>query len=381
MPFLPSGSCSFVRFGVNATRPRNFNTDHLDSLRLHPGIRSGDAELGWAAGDHVLDADFTEMKQIWPDHLAWDLCVKTDKLPADLMKAYYEVELKALCRDNPSGLPSARQKREAKESARERLEQEAKDGRFVKRSLKNCLWDGLRNEVFFGSTSAADHDRFATLFEKSFGAELDLITAGTLALKLHPEAKDEHLSQFVPYVTPEEAGWCPNDAVPDFLGNEFLLWLWFTGDIDTDTIKLPDDSDLTFMFSGGVKVEDPRSISGRGTLNSDSAVRLPEAKVAVKHGKLPRQAALTFVRHDEQFGLILQAESLAVTSCKLPKPPEDIVEHRARLEHRLQALHDLAETIDLLFAAFLNVRLSPMWPMHLSNIQGWLKRAGQRSAA
>lgn len=252
MPFLPSGSCSFVRFGVNATRPRNFNTDHLDLLRLHPGIRSGDAELGWAAGDHVLDADFTEMKQIWPDH---------------------------------------------------------------------------------------------------------------------------------PYVTPEEAGWCPNDAVPDFLGNEFLLWLWFTGDIDTDTIKLPDDSDLTFMFSGGVKVEDPRSISGRGTLNSDSAVRLPEAKVAVKHGKLPRQAALTFVRHDEQFGLILQAESLAVTSCKLPKPPEDIVEHRARLEHRLQALHDLAETIDLLFAAFLNVRLSPMWPMHLSNIQGWLKRAGQRSAA
>lgn len=381
MPFLPSGSCSFVRFAVNAARPRSFGTDHLDSLRLHPGVRSDGAEIDWAAGDHVLDKDFTELKQVWPDHLAWDLRIKTDKLPTDLMKAYYEVELKALCRDNPSGFPSARQKREAKEAARERLEHEARDGRFVKRSVKPCLWDGLRNEVFFGSTSAADHDRLMTLFEKSFGPELDLITAGTLALKLYPEAKDERLSQFVPDVTPEEAGWCPDDQVPDFLGNEFLLWLWYTGDIDTDTIKLGDESDVTFMFSGGVKVEDPKSISGRGTLNSDSAVRLPEAKVAVKHGKLPRQAALTLVRHGEQYGLILQAETLAVTSCKLPKPPEDIVEHRARLEHRLQAIHDLAETIDLLYAAFLAQRMSPMWPMHLSNIQGWLKRAGARSAA
>lgn len=386
MPFLPSGSCSFVRFVVNSAKPRTFDDTHLEALRnrqsgRHRLASADGVDCGWTAGDHVLDLDFTELKQVWPDHLAWDLCIKTDKLPADLMKAYYEVELKALSKGNPGGYPSARQKREAKESARERLEQEAKDGRFIKRSLQGCLWDALRNEVFFSGTSSTNQDRLQSLFEQTFGNDLDLITAGTLALKQYPQAVDEHLSQFVPDVTPDRPGWCPDDSVPDFLGNEFLLWLWYTADIDTDTIKLPDESEATFMFSGGVKVEDPRAVSGRGALNSDSAPRLPEAKVAVKHGKLPRQAALTVVRHDEQFSFLIQAETLAITNCKLPKAPEDITENRSRLEHRLQALHDLAETLDLMFAAFLAKRFSPMWPMDLSNMQGWLRRAGARSAA
>ena len=46
----------------------------------------------------------------------------TDKIPGDLLRAYYAVELKALSKNNPSGFASARQKREAKEIARDRLE-------------------------------------------------------------------------------------------------------------------------------------------------------------------------------------------------------------------------------------------------------------------
>ena len=55
------------------------------------------------------------------DTLTFDLRVDTDKIPSDLLRAYYAVELKALSKNNPSGFASARQKREAKEIARERL--------------------------------------------------------------------------------------------------------------------------------------------------------------------------------------------------------------------------------------------------------------------
>ena len=108
----------------------------------------------------------------------------TDKLPADLLRAYYAVELKALSKNNPSGFASARQKREAKEIARDRLEQEAKDGRYRKRKCIPVLWDRLSNEVLFGATSLTQVDRLCSLFEQTFGPELECVTAGRRAYHL-----------------------------------------------------------------------------------------------------------------------------------------------------------------------------------------------------
>ena len=51
-------------------------------------------------------------------------------------------------------MPSARQKREARDTARQRLEDEAKDGRFLRRKAVPVLWDALSNELLVGSTSA-----------------------------------------------------------------------------------------------------------------------------------------------------------------------------------------------------------------------------------
>ena len=35
----------------------------------------------------------------------------------------------------------------------------------------------------------------------------------------------------------------------DFLGNEFLLWLWYTLENETDTLKLADGSEATLMLA------------------------------------------------------------------------------------------------------------------------------------
>src|SRR5690606_24163183 len=124
-----SGRVSYLRFKVNGPAPRGFGEEHIDRIADRQAgrqrIASADGvETGWTAGDHILDTDFTFAKNIVNDTLHFELRVDTDKLPADLMRAYYAVELKALSGKNPSGFPSARQKREAKENARDRLEEE-----------------------------------------------------------------------------------------------------------------------------------------------------------------------------------------------------------------------------------------------------------------
>ena len=109
-----SGRVSYLRFKVNGPAPRLFGEEHLDRLADRQAgrqrIASADGvETGWTAGDHVLDTDFALAKNIINDTLHFELRVDTDRIPGDLLRAYYAVELKALSKDNPSGFPSARQ--------------------------------------------------------------------------------------------------------------------------------------------------------------------------------------------------------------------------------------------------------------------------------
>ena len=97
-----------------------------------------------------------------------------------------------------------------------------------------------------------------------------------------------------------------------------------------------------------------------------------QARRAIQAGKLPRKAGLTLVRHDRQYDLTLQAETLAVSGARLPSPEEG--EERARLEERVVLLRHLVETMDLLYDAFGRVRLGEGWPKELAKVQKWLQR-------
>jgi hypothetical protein len=386
-----SGRVSFIRFKVNGPRPGQFDEDHLHRLASRAAGRSRLAsadgiEVGWTAGDHVLDTDFDLAKNIVNDTLAFELRIDTDKLPNDLLKAYTAVELKALSANNPSGFPSARQKREAKEAARERLESEAKDGRFRKRKCVPVLWDSRTNEVFFGATALTNVERFAALFQQSFGHDLEAMTAGGRAhflAELHGRTRnveDASPSAFIPELSTPDIAWIADEANRDFLGNEFLLWLWWHTEMVSDTIRLGDKSEAAVMFARSLTLECPRGATGSGTIAHDGPTRLPEAKRAVQAGKLPRKAGLTVVHRDEQYEFALHAELLAVGSAKLPAVPEDVTEARAKLETRTDQVRNLAETVDLLYDAFGRVRHSNEWSKTLPLMQKWLAREERRSA-
>lgn len=390
MAFL-SGRVTFLRFHVGGRPPKTFGEEHLARLaEFRAGrqrLASADGvEVGWAAGEHVLDTDFDLAKNVVDDSLHFDLRVDTERPPSDLMRAYTAVELKALAKNNPSGFASARQKREAREIARERLEQEAKDGRFTKRKTVPVMWDAKSREVLFGATSLTHVERLVFLFHQTFGSDLEAVTAGSRAhqlAELHQRTRgvdDSSPSAFVPGVTPEDVAWIADESSRDFLGNEFLLWLWYNSEGDSDTVKLADDSEVTYMIARSLTLECPRGQTGHETISHEGPTRLPEAKRAIQSGKLPRKVGLTLVRRDEQYELALHAETLAVGAAKLPAPPEDVGDARARLDHRVGQIRDLVETLDLLYDAFGQKRFGKDWPDTLARMQKWLAREETRRA-
>src|SRR4051812_34992080 len=126
-----SGRVSFLRFKVNGPAPGMFGPEHLERLQAHQigkqRMAGADGiEVGWIAGEHILDTNFDLAKNVINDTLQFSLRVDGNKIPADLLRAYTAIEAAALAKNNPSGLPSNRQKREAKDNALRRIEEEAK---------------------------------------------------------------------------------------------------------------------------------------------------------------------------------------------------------------------------------------------------------------
>lgn len=376
-----SGRVQFVRYRVSG-RGGAFGPEHLERLDVHRIGRQRTAnadgvEAGWIAADHVLDTRFDLAKNVINDALHFALRVDTPRPPADLLNAYTQMELAELAAENPSGLPSARQRREARSRARQRLEDESRDGRYVRRRTYPVLWDGQAKEVWFGSTAAGAAERFHGLFRQTFDRQLEPVGAGRKAYLL-AEARqqtravdDVAPSAFAVGATPTEIAWIPDLASGDFLGNEFLLWLWYLLESVSGEVTLADDSQATVMISRRLVLECPRGQTGRESISSDAPTRLPEAQRAIQAGKWPRQAGLMIVRHDRAYELTLHAESLGVTGAKLPAPEAE--DSRGKLEERVELLRHLVETLDLLFDAFGQRRHGAGWTKELGAIQAWLR--------
>ncbi|MCE9533885.1 MAG: hypothetical protein K8T89_22570, partial [Planctomycetes bacterium] len=324
-----TGRVTFTRFQVINTAPGIFGPDEIAKLAEHMAGRqrlaSADGiEVGWTAGGHILDTRFDLAKNIINDMLFFALRIDVEKLPGDLLRAYYQVDLEALIAGNPSGRPSARQKKEARESARDRLEHEAKDGRYIKRKAIEVVWDRLSNEVYFGTTSVTQIDRLMSLFKNTFGFTFNSMTAGRRAFQLaelHQRSRqvdDASPSAFVPGVSPADVAWVLDETSRDFVGNEFLLWLWFHIDTVDDTIKLNDGSEVTVMLARTLTLECPSAQTGHETISHEAPTKLPEARRAIQAGKMPRKAGMTLVRHGVQYEFTLHAETLGVGSARLP---------------------------------------------------------------
>jgi len=389
MGFL-SGRVTFARFRVAGPAPGMFGPEHLERLeKLAAGrksLRSGDGvEVGWTAGDHILDTRFRLEKNVVNESLHFALRVDAQKIPADLLRAYYQIELEGRSARNPSGLPSAKQKRDAKDAAVARIEQEAKDGRFIKRKAVPVMWDARSNELLVGTTAVTPIEQLFSLFERTFECGFEAITAGRLAFhlaELHGQARgvdDASPSPFIPELWPKELAWIPDEDSRDFLGNEFLLWLWHHLDTASDSVAGADKSEITVMLSRTLTLECPRGQTGHETISHEAPARLPEARRAIQAGKLPRKAGLTIVRHDKQYSLTLHAETLAVSGCKMPPAEEgEVGDARARLDARVDQVRHLVETLDLLYDAFIRLRCGSKWDQELAKMQKWLRSEEKR---
>jgi len=214
-------------------------------------------------------------------------------------------------------------------------------------------------------------------------------TAGTLANQiLVPKARSRDYENSLPtrfLHRPEGQSQSPDypstatvEAPKDYMGNEFLLWLWHEADHHHGTIKI-DAGEISLFIDHTLQLDCAYGQSGKDTLRAVGPTRMPEAADALRTGKLPRRCGLNVEAGGKQVSLHFNAETFFCSGVKLPDV-EDADSPRVVFEERIAMLRDLSQSLQSLFHAFLSTRASAAWESKTSAIRRWITQPAKQLA-
>ncbi len=389
-----SGTISCRRFAVVGEGPAAVDQNVLDMLSsnaLRPseiGIPD-EVEYGWSGGRHVLDGSFTFDHNVFADALHFAMRVDTNRVPSSLKRAYRIMEEEAAAAQNPSGFISKTQKRDVKEIVGRKLDDELRSGRFRRSKLLPVLWD-LPAGMVYCNAGGARLEQLMELFERTFGLTLAPLSAGVIALRTlerksrRRDYEDMRPTRFVHGQDGEsqwpEYPWVLKGPEPkDFIGNEFVLWLWHEAESNGGTVTTS-AGEVSVMFDRWLDLDCAYGQSGRDSLRATGPTRMPEARDGLRTGKVPRRAGLVLEANGRIFSATVNAETLALSGTKLPDV-ENADSPRVVFEQRIEMLRDVAQMLDGLVETFLQVRGGSGWEGQIGQMRRWISNPSKSIAA
>ena len=400
---------TYARFRLGGDAPARIDETVLSALKagvLSPTLGVPvEVETGWTAGEHILDHDFGWERCVYESCLHAAMRMDAVRVPAEIKAAYVAQEQTALRKagadrhGDDSGMPARplgrNAKREAKEAAERRWLEEVSDGRYRSSKLVPILWDPAHATILAPATSDKVVDALRDLIQATLGARLQAIGAGGMALDLlasrgetavFDDAMPDALSAAPAPRTAElaamvgdrpEIPWAQAGPEPkDFLGNLFLIWLWYHAERGEGLIDLPDGRGVSFVVDRMIDMECAWGVTGRQSLRGDGPGRSAEAAKALQQGKWPRKLGLLLSDGELEWAFDLQGDLFRVGGLKLPRPEERPGSEREAIEQRIQATLDLDSILLGLYDVFLKERFSAGWNTRRGELRDWIAAKG-----
>lgn len=414
MPFR-SGSIGYARFTVTGDVAAAPDDALFASMREHllkppssaPSVgEAREIASGFCTGRHVFDGEFHYEACGFAASLLAAMRVDVAAVPTEIKRAYRTMAEDARRGRDSDGVQalSRASRREAKEEAEDRCKKDLSDGKYRKVAMVPFLWDLPSGLLLAPITSDAHFQELKSLFDVAFDLRLDRRSAGTLALDLlaargmtaaledalpdalvdRPEGPSRDLDDELggaahfraagrPEVPWATAGGEPND----FLGNLFLLWLWWHCDEHEGVIETGGPT-VAILIDRMLDMECAWGVTGTQSLRGETPTKVVEAAKALQSGKWPRKIGLTIAAHGQEFRLVLQGDRFAVSGLTLPKPEEENrLTPRQTLEQRIDHLLTLDRLLIALYDAFLKDRFGTSWETKAGQMKAWIAAMGR----
>lgn len=164
-----------------------------------------------------------------------------------------------------------------------------------------------------------------------------------------------------------------------FLGREFVVFLWFLSELDGGDVTTLSHGAAVVRFDASLVLERKAETTEVCRLRGLTPSEGREAKEALRDGKLPTRAHLLVALGERSFALLLNADTLALSSVKLPELLAEL-EDEAFFE-RMQLIEELESVLESLFEEFVRMRLHPVWDAALAPaIRKWVREDDALSA-
>lgn len=406
-----TGRVTFTRFRIQGDAPTAVDETMLGILKESRFRESeigtpDEVEAGFTTGLHLFDTQFDYSKNGY-GHLAhFALRMDTHKVPGDVKKAYKVMNELSAAEGNPTGFASKSEKREAAETTKEQLREELASGKYRKSKIVPLLWDLKTQTLYCGANGTTVIEHLSRLMRQAFAVDLLNLSAGVLAgelIKAEGRSRDYEDLQPSAFTKPpadmrpaDDEGnppavhgdqptlpWIAKSVdLKDYLGNEFLMWLWWNGEREgaTGGVQTANGGEVFVALDQALDMDCAWEMTGKQTLRGDAPTRLPEAGDALKTGKWPRKVGLIVADNEYQWQLNLQGDQMTVGAAQLPEF-DDASTPREVAERRFDLVTQMSATLDALYDTFLDKRAGGQWKGTREKIATWIKTRQNKPVA
>jgi hypothetical protein len=144
-----------------------------------------------------------------------------------------------------------------------------------------------------------------------------------------------------------------------FVGRVFLLWLWFESEVFETNLGTSKGARLAIWLESKIAL----SYEGEEVIVKSAVPgQAPEAKNALRQGKLPSEAKLRATDGAREFAFTFKADTLSLSALAIPAELDTKEDEMAEVvKDRMRITDELEVILDDLFEDFVALRLSTAW--------------------
>jgi len=358
-----SGSVVALRVDGRIADPRDQGFAELLRTRRFRTIENAASEevsIGWCTPADPTGETFT-VDDLDGGAGTW-LRFRTDvkKLPAASLQMHRAAREKALGRRL-----SARERRELRDELHEHLLPRV----LPRTTFVDALLFHQSGLVLLFATAKAARDSFGKLFFESLGAPLNSCGPNAIAT----ETAWHDVLNLAPTRWPGGSGSeSPADDPLAWMGEELLLWLWWSWEAEGGEFTLPGGRVVGLAIDDLVVFAPSSKEETTQTLRHGLPTRTAEARTALRSGNRPARARLLMAEGARQWSFVLDAGNLRFGGVKLPEDAEECESDADRTADRSANWLALHEIVQGLFVQFVVLRTGEKWEATRRLIAAWM---------